>query len=130
MGSDLVYKDENCFVTKKDEKMHILLWNYCYYSDAFASGDRSSLSLHNRDDVFENKELKFTVNIEKAKTIKAYKLGRDNGSALHNWIKMEAPENPTKEQVSELISKSIPSEIQFTNHFKLDSNEVVYIIAE
>ena len=34
MGSNLVYRDENCFATKKDEKLHILLWNYCYYSDA------------------------------------------------------------------------------------------------
>lgn len=129
MGNELVYKDENCFVTKKDNKLHILLWNYCYYTDAFAKGDRSALSLHNRDAVFENKELVFTIHIKNAKVIKAYKLGRDNGSALHNWLRMGAPESPTKEQASELISKSVPSEIKFTNHFKLDSNEVVYIIA-
>lgn len=130
MGSNLVYRDENCFATKKDEKMHILLWNYCYYSDAFASGDRSALSLYSRDDVFENKEFSFTVHIENAKAIKAYKLGRDNGSALHNWLRMGAPESPTQEQTFELISKSVPSEIKFMNHCKLNSNEVVYIIAE
>lgn len=130
MGNALVYKDENCFVTKKGAKLHILLWNYCYYTDEFAKGDRSGLSLHSRDDVFEHKKLEVDVRIENAQDIKAYKLGKDNGSALHNWLKMGAPESPTKEQAYELISRSVPDEIEFANHFTLNSNEVVYIIAE
>lgn len=130
MGNELVYKYENCFVTKKDEKLHILLWNYCYYTDEFAKGNRSKLTLYNRDDVFENKKLEISLDIKNAKSIKAFKISKDKGSAFHNWLNMGAPENPTKEQADMLVNDSTPKEIQFTNEFILNPNEVIYIIAK
>lgn len=130
MGNELVYKDENCFVTKKNEELHILLWNYCYYTDEFAKGDRSKLSLYDRDDVFENKKLEISLDIKNAKNIKAFKISKDNGSAFHNWLNMGAPESPTKEQVDMLVSDSTPKEIPFENEFILNQNEVIYIIAK
>lgn len=130
MGNELVYKDENCFVTKKDEALHILLWNYCYYTDEFAKGDRSKLSQHSRDDVFENKRLEISIDIKNAKNIRAYKISKDNGSAFHNWLNMGAPESPTKEQTDMLVSNSAPEEIPFENEFTLNPNEVIYIIAK
>lgn len=130
MGNELVYRDANCFATKKGDALHVLLWNYCYYTDEFAGGDRSRLSLHHRDDVFENRKLEFSVTINNAKRYKAYKLGKDHGSALHHWLKAGAPENPTRKQALELIHCSVPSEIPFTNRFVLAPNEVVYLIAE
>ena len=117
-------------MTKKDNKLHILIWNYCYYTDEFAKGGRSKLSLYNRDEVFEKKEFKVNINIKNAEKIKAFKLGKNNGSALHNWIKIGAPESPRKEQAQELIRSSVPSEIEYQKELILNPNEIVYIIAE
>lgn len=130
MGNELVYKDENCFVTKKGEELHILLWNYCYYTDKFAKGDRSKLSLHSRDDVFENKKFEISLDIKNAKNIKALKISNDKGSAFHNWLNMGAPESPTKEQTDMLIGDSAPKEIPFETEFILNPNEVIYITAK
>lgn len=130
MGNELIYLDENSFVTKNDGKLHILLYNYCYYKDDFASGDRSKLSLLERDDVFEEKVLNIDLDIQNAKDITSYRLSNKEGSALHNWIALGAPENPSVEQTEELIKSSDLKEFSFNGNITLSPNEIVYIIAE
>lgn len=130
MGNALVFKDDNCFVTKKDNKLHILLWNYCYYTEAFAKGNRENLSLYDRDHVFEQKSLRAAVNIKNARSIKACRLGKSNGSAFHNWLKMNAPESPSRAQIQELAAACVPSEFGFSGSVEMEPNEVVYIVAE
>ena len=129
MGNELVYKDDCCFATLKNGTLHILIWNYCYYTSEFSTGDRSKLSLHGRDDVFENKSMIFNIKIADAATITAFKLGKNHGSAFHNWVNSGAPESPSKEQIENLIDSSAPQEIKFNNTIELNANDVVYITA-
>ena len=46
---------DDFIITRKGEDVQILLWNYCHYTQAFASGDRAALKPHDRYGVFNLK---------------------------------------------------------------------------
>ncbi|MDE6003982.1 MAG: hypothetical protein K2G88_01165, partial [Oscillospiraceae bacterium] len=109
LGSEVVEQSENHIITKSGNTYQIIIWNYCYYKDNFANGDRSELTETNRDNVFQNKDITIDLSIylngEYEKTI--YTLDKST-SALHNWIKMDAPQYPTVNQIKELKLLSQP----------------------
>lgn len=137
LGNQMLYCDENTVITKKDESLQVLLFNYCYYEEEFTKGNRSKLSLTSRDNVFEDKTIEIELdikNIPKDYKEEVYRLGKEYGSALHQWIQKDAPESPTKELIGELIANSKPvmtaeNTVQqtYTNSFTLAPHDVVLI---
>jgi Beta-xylosidase len=139
LGNELLYNDENCIVTRSNDNYQILLWNFCYYKDNFARGDRSSLSLHNRDEVFRDKKLDLKIcisNLQGRFKEHVFKLGKEYGSALHNWYDMGAPESPTKAQINLLKENSVPTNIStiekniindYTKSFSLEPHDAVLV---
>ncbi len=111
LGDEIVEITENHIVTKQDDDYQILLWNYCDYKEAFAKGDRSALTLTDRDGVFENKDLDIDLSpdLQGEYTLTVYTLD-ENASALHNWVKLGAPQYPTKAQVQLLKAQSRPAQ--------------------
>ena len=55
LGDEILEIAEDHILTKQKENYQLLMWNYCDYTEAFAKGDRSSLSLLDRDGAFDAK---------------------------------------------------------------------------
>lgn len=53
LGDEILEIAEDHILTKQKENYQLLMWNYCNYTEAFAKGDRSSLSLLDRDGAFD-----------------------------------------------------------------------------
>lgn len=64
LGNELIFKDEGIIITKDNNKITILLYNYEHFSNLYASGDYFELSYHNRYIPFaENKNIVFNISI-------------------------------------------------------------------
>lgn len=130
LGSDIIEITDNYIITKDSCNYRIIIWNYCYYKDEFAGGDRNALSLLNRDNVFENKtehiSLSIDLNGRYCQTV--YTLD-ETSSALHNWIKTGAPKYPSAKETDFLRDISKPKEeksiiSEFCIHEKVKPHEV------
>ncbi len=125
LGDEIISIDNNKILSKTDDDYTFILWNYCYYKDEFAKGNRSKLTLTNRDEVFENKteEINVTIELKGKYTLETYTLGKET-SALHNWVKIGAPQYPTVEQINTLKNQSVPkfSRENITNSFSKEYN--------
>ncbi len=134
LGDEIISIDNNKIVSKTDDDYTVILWNYCYYKDEFAKGDRSKLTLTSRDEVFEDKQEKIDITIDlKGKyTLETYTLDKET-SALHNWVKIGAPQHPTVEQINILKEQSTPKFTSekiadsFSKTYNLNSFEVVML---
>lgn len=109
LSGEIIYRDDNCIVTKNGENYQVIIFNYCYYTDNFALGDRSTLTETDRDGVFDDKDITVQLHLDiyggYSQTVCS--LDKDT-SALHNWIMLGAPRHLTREQISELQKKSCP----------------------
>ncbi len=79
--------------------VQVLLWNYCHYKEAFARGDRSGLSLHDRYGIFEERPRSFSLclgGLEGAYKVTEWTLDRQHGSAFDAWLRNGALESPTE----------------------------------
>jgi xylan 1,4-beta-xylosidase len=122
LGDEIVEISDNHIITKSGDDYQIIIWNYCYYKDNFANGDRSELSDTNRDNVFQNKDIRIDLSIDLNNEYKQtiYTLD-ESTSALHNWVKMGAPQYPTVSQIEELKSTSTPKvETSKINSFNIN----------
>lgn len=122
LGDEITQLSDRHIVAKKGENYQVIIWNYCYYTDEFARGDRSKLTLTERDNVFENKAEKFDISIklDGEYTLTEYILDKDT-SALHNWIKMGAPKYLSKNETEILDTMSQPKVTKSnTTDFNID----------
>lgn len=137
LGNEIVEHSDEHIIAKQGNDYQVIIWNYCYYKDNFANGDRSELSEIDRDKVFVNKDITIDLNIELSGkyTQNTYVLN-EKTSAFHNWVKMGAPQYLTTNQVAQLKreSKPIMSEEKissFNIKEKLKPHEVrMYILTE
>ena len=109
LGDEVLEIRDDCVVTKRGDDYQVILYNFCYYKKEFADGDRSQLKDTDRDHVFDEKEitvdLKLDLTGEYEETV--YELNQET-SAVHNWIKMGAPQYPSLQQIEELKESSQP----------------------
>lgn len=83
-----------------------------------------------RDNVFNNKDITIDLSIDLNGEYEQISYTLDEStSAFHNWVKMNAPQYPTQNQIQELKEKSRPrKENGIINCFKmnetLNPNEV------
>lgn len=112
LGDSIIERGEDYIVTKKDDSIQILAYNYAYFDELFLHGDVSALTHKDRYSIYENKPLKemeFTLNgLEGDYKITSYKLNREHGSAYDKWIKLGAPENMHLEVLDYLNGISKP----------------------
>lgn len=125
LGDEIVEVTDNKIVSKTGNDYTIIIWNYCYYKDDFANGNRDALTLTSRDDVFQNENIIIELDGDYEAT--EYRLNKSN-SAFHNWVKMGAPQYPTKKQIEQLKAQSQPIITNtFTKKYNLAPHEVVMI---
>lgn len=125
LGNEILRIEEDFIVTKKDEDIQVLAYNYAYFDDLFLQGDTSALTHKERYRVFENKEIiENQIEIEGLSgnyKVMMYELNRDNGSAFDEWLKLGSPENMTTEEVEYLKMKSQPK--MTTEYLNLTDND-------
>lgn len=64
LGDTIIFQDESIIITKKDNIIIILLYNYEHFSNLYAQGDYFELSYHNRYIPFAgNKDIHFNIKI-------------------------------------------------------------------
>lgn len=109
LGDEVLEIGENYIICSKDDEIEVIMWNYCYYKDDFASGDRSRLSLLSRDDVFENRTITLSIklDLDGQHEAKIYTLD-ESASALHNWIKAGGKQYLRKDEIEALKAESSP----------------------
>lgn len=117
LGNEILENDSRKIISKTEDGYTAILWNFCYYKDEFAGGDRSNLTLTDRDKVFKEKDEKFslTIPLEGEHSVETYMLSKRT-SVLHNWVKMGAPESPTKQQIELLKKQSTPEFLESRIH--------------
>ncbi|SKC49372.1 GH39 family glycosyl hydrolase [Maledivibacter halophilus] len=112
LGQRIIKQDDEYIVTKEDENIQMLVYNYAYFDDLFLNGDTSALLNTERYLVFEDKPSKIVkINISGLSgyyKITRYQLNREHGSVVDAWINMGTPENMTEEEVRYLKGKSYP----------------------
>jgi xylan 1,4-beta-xylosidase len=112
LGQNIIDEGEDYIVTKEQDNIQILLYNFSYFDDLFIMGDTSLLTNEARYLSFEEKPGK-NVNLQinglsgNYKQI-CYELNRENGSAVDEWIKMGAPEHMDKDEIKYLKGKAYP----------------------
>lgn len=111
LGTEKLAAGDNYFVTKKNDSIQILLWNYCHYTDAFSSGDRSAMTEYDRYSNFIEKDVQIALSVEGLSgnyRMVRYCFGREEGSAYDAWLKNGTPASPTQEEIAILEKKTGP----------------------
>lgn len=96
MGESLLARGENYCVTVKDDKIRIVLYNYCHYDHLYQRKYASVGSPMDRYRIFENKgdlALRFRLTHLEPGTyeIETYSVSQTEGSAFDAWLQMGAP---------------------------------------
>ncbi|WP_313755729.1 GH39 family glycosyl hydrolase [Tissierella sp.] len=131
LGNYIIERGEDYIVTKDNNDIQILVYNFAYFDEFFIKGDTSALSDIERYSVYESKELK-TVEVNVLglsghyKVIRYY-LNRDNGSAFDEWVKMGNPENMTKEEINYLKGRARPGMVVEYVEIDEEYSENLYI---
>ena len=64
LGAERIAGGSNYIVTRKDDKVQILMWNYCHYHERFAAGDETGPTERDRYHVFEDKgDAEFSLHV-------------------------------------------------------------------
>ncbi|WP_353095064.1 helix-turn-helix domain-containing protein [Tissierella praeacuta] len=112
LGRSIIEQGEEYIVTKNNDDIQILAYNFAYFDEFFMNGDISAISNTERYSIYEVKTEKVVeVNISgllgNYKIIKYY-LNREDGSVFDEWVRMGNPENMTKEEINYLRGKAKP----------------------
>ncbi len=112
LGEEVMQQGDEYIVTKKDEAVQILVYNYAYFDELFLQGDTSALTHQERYPVFEAKpakEIALTISgLSGHYKITRYSLNREHGSVFDAWVRMGAPKQMTQEELSYLKRKVHP----------------------
>ena len=122
LGDEVIELSDRHIITRQGDNYQVIIWNYCYYTDEFAKGDRSKLTLTDRDNVFEVKDEKFNIslNLYGEYKLTEYTIDKDT-SALHNWVKLDAPKHPSRNEIYILDAMSQPKvTASSTDNFNID----------
>ena len=120
LGDRLIERGENYIVTRRDDRIQVLLWNYCHYNDIYANGDPTCITPLHRDAAFLEKdaidlEIRFTKQAESMRMI-TYRFDKEHGSVYDSWLQNGAPEPPDREELSILRSKmELDAQISFVS---------------
>lgn len=113
LGKLLVKRGNSFFITKSDNKIQILLYNYEHFNHLYASGETFDMTFTERYTPF-SKLGKMDISLElthinsKKCLIKEYTINQSRGSAFDNWVRMGASKlNPF--DIQYLKNISIPS---------------------
>ncbi|MDQ0972214.1 xylan 1,4-beta-xylosidase [Neobacillus niacini] len=124
IGNQLIHKGDGYIITTDSRNSYqILLYNYSHPSDFFCLKFDSEINSKNVNGIFDHTHSKeFSIeliNIPKGNyRIKSYKLNKEYGSILDNWIKIGQTQHIT------------PSEIEYFNNITIPSQNIYYTTSD
>ena len=112
LGNTIIEQRDGYIVTRNNEDIQILVYNFAYFDKLFLSGDTSALDHKERYNIFEkvpSREINLDIlGLNGNYKIRKYKLNQDNGSVYDEWVGLGAPENMTGEEIRYLEGISKP----------------------
>lgn len=113
MGKEVLHMGNSCMVTKQDDKIQIMLYNYNHYNNLYANGELFDMSETNRYTMFSQKiDKKYVLSLnnlpsDNYKTT-YYTVGPEEGSSFFEWLNLGAPQQMTAKDISYINSVSVP----------------------
>jgi xylan 1,4-beta-xylosidase len=112
LGSQELLSGIDFIAVRKGQVIQILMWNYCHYTDAFASGDRLELTESERYSVFKNKPPStFEISITGccgSYEVTRFEFNREHGSVFDAWKSCGEPKELSKDILAWLQQKTGP----------------------
>lgn len=112
LGTTELGRGDGWIVTRREDRLQILLWNYCHYTREFAGGDRSALTVRNRYGVFDDgSPVEFTLSVDNlpvGEHVQVLEVNREVGSVFDEWVTIGAPEHPSRDEHAHLLAASQP----------------------
>ena len=133
LGPDIILQNEGIIITKRDQDIIILLYNYEHFSNLYASGDYFELSYHNRYIPFAaNKNIIFNINLKnvpgKSYHLKQTYINRSSGSiydVAENAGFFGLPDPETKDFLKNLSTPQIQFKTGTINNKELSFDATV-----
>lgn len=118
LGDQLLARGDGYFVTKKDDTLQIMLYNYQHYSNLYASGETFDMTFLDRYTPFTNTHTiryNFTVSFLENGTynVHEYAINRQHGSCFDTWTNMFQDDPQTNEEIDMLKAHSQPLLTQY-----------------
>ncbi|MBQ9032350.1 MAG: helix-turn-helix domain-containing protein [Parasporobacterium sp.] len=113
LGNELLRKGEGYFITRAENSIRILLYNYEHYSRLFATGHRTELNIIDRYSPFEEMSTaQFAVRLSDLPgsrvLIKEYFVNQYAGSSYDTWARMGSQPLNSREDYNLLMQESRP----------------------
>lgn len=131
LGSEFIEKGDGYFITKENNEIRIMLYNYKHFSSLYAQGEMFDMTITNRYTVFgQEKKKEFNFKLENVNSnnfiVTEYIVNRQYGSAFDKWLEMGALPLESNEEIEYLKSLSKP----MINKYKINSyNNILNINA-
>lgn len=112
LSNNILSRGKNFIVTTNGEKTQVLAWNYCHYTDKYASGDWSSISFYKRYEALNPGDpIRFSFHFPIKSGdywVERVQFDREHGSVFDQWLRNGAKEYMTPHQLEIIREQSIP----------------------
>lgn len=113
LGSHLIRNGAGYFVTRSNNSIQMILYNYEHFSDLYTEGELFDMTFTERYTAFnELIKKKFVIPItdlqEKNYIIKQTIINRKHGSAFDKWVELGAVHLESQDEIQYLKSVSVP----------------------
>jgi len=114
LGNDILAQDNGFIITRKENIIQILTYNYEHFSDIYAMGESFDMTHNERYTVFlKQNKLDISIPIKitdfNKTTIREYVVNRQNGSVFDKWCQIGNPRELLPEDVRLLANISQPA---------------------
>ena len=119
LGDTLLGRGNGWFVTRQDDRLRILLYNYRHFSHLYAQGERFDMTFTERYTPFSPEQMLDVhlsiCDVEAGRyTVTETVINRSSGSAFDQWVAMGAVELTEPGELDTLASRSTPAINKYT----------------
>lgn len=130
LGDDLLAKGDNHFITKSDQGIQMICYNYEHYSQIFAEGKTYIMTQTNRYTPFvNNASLELTIPFTNLNPghykVKEYIINQNHGSCYDKWVEMGGYQIEHPYDLNILKQSSVPAANLY--NIEVKENDWTYI---
>ena len=112
LGDTCLASGDGYFVTRKDHKLQILLYQYVHYASLYRFCSQTPIHADRAYDIFLNRaDRSCQIRVRKREgsscRIRKYPVDREKGSSFDQWVRMGKPKNLEQEEIAYLKACSV-----------------------